>query len=263
MRGAITDVIAARTHDDGGLSRLFGYSLATHVAIGLGLILVSAHWPSRGAAKPNVIEVSLGGSLGAKTTGVAPIAGRQVDQAAPAAKRPEPIKPVPPPKPDTMPAPAKAVAPPKPPQKPPERSAATPAVAPPKPPARGAQVQAGTAVAETGASGLGQGLTQGGGGGTGGVVDLNTFDPVWTRQMQDAIRKVWEHLQPETGWSEVLFVVARDGRVISNEVVASSGSFMLDMAARRAIGMALLPPLPREFRENTLRVRLRFNYGVR
>ena len=95
------------------------------------------------------------------------------------------------------------------------------------------------------------------------MVDLNTFDPVWTQQMRDAIQKVWVNLQQETGWSEVLFVLARDGRVISNEVVATSGSFMLDMAARRAVGMALIPPLPRDYKDGTLRVRLRFNYGVK
>jgi len=263
VRGAISDVIAARTHDDGGLGRLFSYSLAVHVGVGLVLILVSAYWPHDGSAKPNVIEVSLGGSLGAKTTGVAPIGGRQVDQAVPEPARPEPIKPVPPPKADTMPTPTSAVTPAKPPEKVPEKAATTPTVTPPKPPSTGQQVQAGTAVVETGATGISGGLTQAGGGGTGGVVDLNTFDPVWTRQMSDAIQKVWDNLQQETGWSEILFVVAKDGRVISRETVASSGSFNLNQVAMRAVGMALIPPLPRDYKDPTLRVRLRFNYGVK
>lgn len=261
MRGAITDVIAARTHDDGGLGRLFSYSLAVHVGVGVVLILVSAYWPGDRAAKTNVIEVSLGGSLGARTTGVAPISSRRVDEAVPPPPRPETVKPSAPPKADTMPTPTQAVTP-KVPEKVPEK-AATPTPAPPRPPATGQQVQAGTAAVETGATGISGGLTQAGGGGTGGVVDLNTFDPVWTQQMRDAITKVWENLQPETGWSEVLFIVARDGRVIDNNVVASSGSFMLNQAARRAVGMALLPPLPRDYKDSTLRVRLRFNYGIR
>lgn len=262
MRGAITDVIAARSHDDGGLGRFVGYSLAVHLAVGLAVVLVPSHWLSGETIKPNVIEVNLAGSLGAKTTGVAPIAGRRVDQAIPEPKRPEPIKPVPPPKPDTMPTPSKAVTPAKVPEKAPEKAAPTPA-APPKTVATGKQVQAGTAVTETGATGLGQGLTQAGGGGTGGAVDLNTFDPVWTAQMTDAIRKQWVNLQQETGWSEVLFVLTRDGKVVSREIAASSGSFILDQAALRAVGMALVPPLPRDYRENTLRVRLRFNYEVK
>jgi TonB family protein len=225
------------------------------------VILISSNFLS-GKDKPNVIEVSLAGSMGQRTTGVAPISGRRTDQAVPEPKQPAPILPAPPPKPDTMPTPAKAATPPKAPEKTPEKApAATPA--PPSKPATGTQVQPGTAAIETGATGLGQGLTQAGGGGTGGAVDLNTFDPVWTQQMTDGIRKVWDNLQPETGWSEVLFVVARDGRVIANDVVASSGSFMLNQTARRAVGMAKIPPLPRDYDQPTLRVRLRFNYGIK
>jgi outer membrane biosynthesis protein TonB len=193
---------------------------------------------------------------------VAPIAGRRVDQAVPETRRPEPVKPAPPPKPDVMPTPTKAVTPPKVPEKMPEKTA-PPSATPPKPPVTGKQVQAGTAVTDTGATGIGQGLTQAGGGGTGGVVDLNTFDPVWTRQMTDAIRKQWNNLQQETGWSEILFVVAKDGKVVIRERAASSGSFILDQAALRAVGMAMIPPLPRDYKENTLRVRLRFNYEVK
>ncbi len=262
MRGAITDVIDARAKDDGGLTRLFGYSLAVHLAVGLAAVLIPSNWLSSEAVKPNVIEVSLGGSFGEKTTGVAPIAGRRVEQAVPEPPRPEPIKPTPPPKPDVMPAPTKAVTPAKVPEKVPEK-AASPVVTAPKPPATGKQVQAGTAVTDTGATGIGQGLTQAGGGGTGGVVDLNTFDPVWTRQMSDAIRKEWNNLQQETGWSEVLFVVTRDGKVVNRATAAGSGSFILDQAALRAVGMAMIPPLPRDYKEGTLRVRLRFNYEVK
>jgi TonB family protein len=118
-------------------------------------------------------------------------------------------------------------------------------------------------VVETGATGLGQGLTQAGGGGTGGVVDLNTFDPVWTRAMQDAIRKQWNNLQPETGWVEILFILNKEGKVISRDPVASSGSFLLNQEAQRAVGLAIIPPLPRDYKEPTLRVRLRFNYGIK
>jgi TonB family protein len=158
-----------------------------------------------------------------------------------------------------MPTPGKAAVPP---EKTPDKPV-PPTPAPPKPPSTGVQVQAGTAAVETGSIGTSQGLTQAGGGGTGGVVDLDTFDPVWTGQMRDAIQKNWNNLQPETGWSEVLFTVAKDGTVIDRRTVASSGSFMLNQEALRAVGMARLPPLPRDFREPNLRVRLRFNYGVK
>ncbi len=83
MRGAITDVIDARAKDDGGLTRLFGYSLAIHLIVFVGAVLIPSNWLSSEPVKPNVIEVSLGGSFGEKTTGVAPIAGRRVEQAVP------------------------------------------------------------------------------------------------------------------------------------------------------------------------------------
>ena len=81
--------------------------------------------------------------------------------------------------------------------------------------------------------------------------------------MTDAIRKQWNNLQQETGWSEVLFVVTRDGKVVSREIAASSGSFILDQEARRAVGLAMIPPLPRDYKEGTIRVRLRFNYEAK
>ncbi len=262
MRGAITDVIAARAKDDGGLGRRFGYSLAAHIVVGLAMILISSNFLSGKQAKPNVIEVSLAGSMGAKTSGVAPIAGRRVDQEVPEQKRPAPVLPAAPPKPDSMPAPTKTVTPPKAPEKAPEKPPTPTPAASPKP-ATGQQVQAGTAAVETGATGLGQGLTQAGGGGTGGTVDLNTFDPVWTRGMQDAIRKQWNNLQPETGWVEILIILNREGKVITRDPVASSGSFLLNQEAQRAVGMAIIPPLPRDYKEPTLRVRLRFEYGIK
>ena len=263
MRGAITDVIAARAKDEGGLGRRFVYSLAGHIVAGVAIVLISSNLTSGKEVKRNVIEVSIAGSMGAKTSGVAPISARPVEKAVPEPKRPEPIKPAPPPKPDTMPAPTKAVTPPKAPEKVPEK-AATPAPTPPATtPITGRQVQAGTAVVETGGTASGQGLTQAGGGGTGGAVDLNTFDPVWVQAMTNAIKKQWNNLQSETGWTEILFIVAKDGTVISREMVNSSGSFFLNQEARRAVGMAIIPPLPRDYKEQTLRVVLRFNYGVK
>jgi TonB family protein len=265
VKEAVSDILAARAQDAGGIQRLFGYSLAVHLAIGVGAVLMPAEWLSSQAAKPHVMEVSLGGSIGERTTGVAPISAKRVEEAVPEPKRPETIKVAPPPKPDTMPTPAaKPPVPPKTPAKPIEKpvAAASPATA--KPPVTGKQVQAGTAVTDTGATSLGPGLTQGGGGGTGGVVDLNTFDRAWTEQMVKAIQDVWDQAQPETGWSEVLFVLNRDGKVIKAvEVVASTQSYTLNSAAQRAVTRAVLPPLPRDFTEPELRVRLRFNYKGR
>ncbi len=264
MKEAVSDILAARAQDAGGINRLFGYSLAVHLLIGVVAVLVPADWLSSQAARPNVMEVSLGGSLGERTTGVAPISGRRVDEAVPETKRPEPLKVAPPPKPDTMPTPAaKVITPPKTPPKPLEKPPVAATPAPTKPPVTGKQVQSGTAVTDTGATGLGQGLTQGGGGGTGGAIDLNVFDQAWVRQMTNAITAVWDNAQPETGWTETLFELNREGKVIKFEVTASTQSFVLNTAAERAVKTATIAPLPVDFKETTLRVRLRFNYKGR
>jgi outer membrane biosynthesis protein TonB len=264
VREAVSDILVARAQDPGGLNRLLGYSLAVHLAIGVGALVMPADWLSSQVVRPNVMEVSLGGSLGERTTGVAPIAGKRVDQAVPEPTRQEPVKPATPPKPDTMPTPRKVVTPPKAAVKPPETppaKAAAPARTPP--PVTGKQVQAGTAVTDTGATGISQGLTQGGGGGTGGAIDLNSFDPVWVAQMTEAIRRTWNNAQPESGWTEVLFVLDRASTVVSAEVTASTGSYTLNSAAERAILAATISPLPRTYTDATLAVRLRFNYGIR
>jgi TonB family protein len=265
VKEAVSDILAARAQDTGGIHRLFGYSLAVHLAIGTAAVLMPADWLSNQAAKPNVIEISLGGSIGERTTGTAPISARPVEQAVPEPKRPEPIKAVVPPKPDVMPTPAAKVDPPKAAAKVPEKPpvAATPTPTPPKPPVTGRQVQAGTAVTDTGATTQGPGITAGGADGTGGAIDLNGFDQVWVRQMKNAITTKWDDSLPEAGWTEVLFELNREGKVVKFEVAASTQSYMLNSAAERAVKTAIIAPLPPDFKENTLRVRLRFNYKGR
>jgi TonB family protein len=81
--------------------------------------------------------------------------------------------------------------------------------------------------------------------------------------MKEAIERQWNNLQAETGWTEILFELGADGKLISSNLAASSGSFLLNQEALRAIRRATLPPLPRDFKEPTLRVRLRFNYGIK
>jgi TonB family protein len=58
--------------------------------------------------------------------------------------------------------------------------------------------------------------------------------------------------------------VGRDGSIDSPEVEESSGSFLFDQAAKRAVIQASpLPPLPREFTDDYLGVHFSFAYEKR
>lgn len=261
MKVVVSDILAARRQDDGGLSRLVGWSLVIHV-LGLAVaLLLPSGWLASQPAKPEILVISLGGATGPRSTGTAPIAGRQVDQVA-EARRPEPPRPPATTRPDTMPPPQTRPVPPRP--TPPPATTKAPPAETTKPPVTGARVQTGTAAADTGAAGTNQGLTLTGGAGGGDAVDLNTFDPEWTAKFKDAINQTWARVQPEVGFVVLRFVIRRDGSVDGGanqvQVVESSGSFNLQMVSRRAVVTARLPPLPASHKEPTLIVRLRFDY---
>lgn len=62
-------------------------------------------------------------------------------------------------------------------------------------------------------------------------------------------------------YCRVHFRIARNGRIVSPEIEQSSGSFMFDQAALRAVMQASpLPPLPGEFHDNFLGVHFSFAY---
>jgi outer membrane biosynthesis protein TonB len=261
VKATVSDILAARAPDDGGLSRLVGWSLIVHLVVaGIG-VFMPAGWLATQPDQPEIMVISLGGASGARSTGTAPIAGRQVDVVP---ERPRPPIPQPPAstKPDTMPPPATKPVPLKP-QPPPPVTKAPPAPTT-KPPVTGAKVQTGTAKADTGATGTNTGLTLAGGGG-GGDADLSNFDPEWTAKFQDAINRVWNRVQPEVGYVVLRFTIRRDGTLEPGvpQVIESSRHFQLEMTSRRALLDARLPPLPASYEGSTLRVRLRFDYEKR
>lgn len=258
MRAAVSDILAARSHPEAGLSRLVGWSVAVHMAgLAVALFLPSG-WLGAQPERPDVMVISLSGSFGERSTGAAPIAGKQVDVVVetprpqprpPAATRPDAMPP-----PTTKPVTAKPAPPPTP---------KAPPAATTKPPVTGARVQSGTAAADTGASGANQGLTLTGGGGGGDAVDLNNFDPEWTAKFRDAINRVWDRIQPDAGYVVLRFAIRRDGSLepdVLPQVIEGNQHFQLVMASRRALLNARLPPLPASYEGSQLFVRLRFDY---
>ncbi|MDA1306599.1 MAG: energy transducer TonB [Acidobacteria bacterium] len=260
MKAAVSDILAARAHDDGGLSRLVGWSLAVHLVAGSIAIFLPSGWLATQPEKPEIMVISLGGAVGPRSTGTAPIAGRQVD-VVPETPRPQPPAPPAATRPDTIPPPQTkpVIAKPTPPQ-----TTKAPPAATTKPPVVGAKVQTGTAAADTGASGTSTGLTLTGGGG-GGDANLSNFDPEWTAKFRDAINRVWQQNQPVVGYVVLRFTIRRDGTLEAGlpQVIESSRHFQLEMASRRALLEARLPPLPASYVGNEMVVRLRFDYEKR
>jgi len=259
VRADVSDILAARMPDDRGLSRLVGWSLGIHVAgLAIALFLPSG-WLGAQPDKAEVMVISLGGSVGERSTGSTPIAGKQIDQAV---ERPRPQPPQPPAstRPEQMPPPQTTVT--AQPTPPPPKSTAPPA-ATTKPPVTGAQVQAGSAAPDTGAQGRADGLTFGGGAVGGDAVDLNAFDPEWVAKFKNSITHVWDRFQPDAGFVVLRFGIRRDGSIsttVPATVIESSRHFSLEMTSRRTLSNARLPPLPASYEGSELIVRLRFDY---
>lgn len=260
MRDAADEFLTTRTPDEAGLRRVLAVSLAVHVVIVVAIAVAPAGWFSATPPVREVMVISLAGSEGPRSTGTAPIAGKRVDQAVETPK-PAPPPPTPPP-PQAKPAAQVPVTPPK-----PATPAATPkpaAVTPPPvaPVSTGAKVQTGTAVADTGSSGTNQGLSFGGGG-TGDAVDLSTFNPEWVAKFRQAIERAWQRQQGEAGMVTLRFTVRRDGSIVEGiraQVVQTTGSYVLEQASIRALINARLPPLPEDYKDPQMVIRLEFKY---
>jgi protein TonB len=187
-----------------------------------------------------------------------PAPGRTVEQLAEPEARPAPIRPAGA-RDDRMTIPDTTVD--RTPPKPVETTA--PPIALPRPPAPGRQVAKGTAVTETGNVGESAGLASGGErGGQRTDFGADFCCPEWGSLMIASIDQHWASAQAERGVTVLSFVVTRNGRVEDLKVEQSSGSSNLDRLAEFAVRRATIPSLPARYTAPTLRVRLRFPYGV-
>ncbi len=254
----VTDVLRDRMQAPAGLQGMVVVSVAAHVVLAAALLLTPARFFSRESDPPRtVMTISLGGNAGADSGGMTTIGGRpvqvQTEEAAkrdaarpPAAKTPEMTLPREGAKP-TKATPAPAVK-----QAPDEARGRTPT--------RGAQTSAGTAVADTGVRGQGFGLSSGGKG-FGGTLDVADFCcPEYLQTMVQRIHSVWAQKQGTTGECVIKFTIQRDGKITDTSVEKGSGNTALDLAARRAVAVTQLPPLPDAFPNPTLTVHGIFQY---
>jgi TonB family protein len=254
MTEPVTDILIARARRQDRLTPMVVMSLVGHAAVVTVLMLISLRAES--PVPPKVFTVSVAGSGGPRSGGANAIGGRQVDRVAPEPPKAIETPAAVPPK-MTLPAPEKPR--PAPPRPEAERRPAEAAVTRPSP-RTGDQVQAGSTQVDTGARGTGFGLSSGGGP---AGVDLGVTDfccPEYVRLMRELIDDGWRRDQGRVGMTTVRFTINRDGSITGAMVERRSGFPPLDEAALRAVQLARLPPLPTQFTDPRLIVRLTFEY---
>jgi TonB family protein len=254
---AVSQVLAGRARELGGMDRMLAASVAGHLALVAAIALLPASWLGGRLQKEpeNVMTISLGGPEGPRT-GMTTADARPIQTTAvearktiepvrpPAAREPEMIEP-------------KKLAPKKPEAK--VETAAKDAKS--RTPTRGAEVRPGTAVAETGARGQGFGLSAGGFG-SGSYLDIANFCcPEYLSTMLELIRRNWDSHQQAAGLTVVKYTIQRDGQLTDVIVERSSGYAALDFMAQRALlNTRQIPPLPTAFSGPSLTVHLVFEY---
>jgi TonB family protein len=257
MREAVSDVLASRTREADGLSRMVLYSLGAHVLLVAIVALVPADWiGTHPEPESNAMVISLNGSPGQDTGGQTQMAARRVQEVGelprerfvtpPAAKTPEMVMPAP----VTKPAPKPNV------KNNPERSST-------RKPSVGEEVSSGASNVDTrGAKVPFGGLSSSGGDGVSAQVGLDNFCcPDYLKLMIQAIRRNWDQEQGAAGKVVVKYTIRRDGAITQVDVLKPSGNFLLDQESKRAVlKTAQLPPLPAEYTHPSLPVQLTFEY---
>jgi hypothetical protein len=204
------------------------------------------------------MTITLGGLNGPKESGPTTIGGRPVEEVAPQPKRPEPIKPVAT-KSDAMIVPTKVAPPKKAPPPKVEEKAKMVAPAPVPAKSTGPEKSEGNSRVETGSRGIGTGLELGGQG-FGGAMTLSDFCcPAYLADIRRRIEGKWDSHQSERGMVKVQFTIQRGGQVTDFSIV-QPGTFLLNRASQVPFMGLQLPPLPAEFKESSLTLRLTFEY---
>jgi TonB family protein len=246
----VTDVIVARQQLTEPLGGVLAWSVAAHV----GIVALMAFGPFNWGATTNdppstVMTISLAGAPGPRAGGMTPMGGRDVPEPAP---KPQPV-PIPaPPKPaarEALPAPK-----PRP---------ATPAARTTRPAAKPAAEEPtpGATRTDTGARGQGFGLSTGGSGGSGVQLEVGDFCcPEYLQQIVGLIQQNWQAKQGVTGSTVMRFTITRRGSIEGVQVFQTSGFLALDLAAQQALLRTRLPELPPQYPNQTLTMRVTFEY---
>jgi TonB family protein len=253
---AVSEVLIARAPKDDGLSSMLGASAIAHIVLVGVFVFLPAWWFGAESEPPEtVMMISLGGPVGPDTGGKEVLGANTIQKVVPVEAK-KPIEPVRPPAAKTpeMIEPTKA-----PPRKvtPNKVEAKDPKSAKPT---VGKELQQGSSIAKSNATGMGFGLSAGGGG-AGGHLEVTDFCcPEYLITMSTLIRRNWNSKVGAAGRTHLRFVIQKDGRIADITVERSSGVETMDSFARRALLLTKLPPLPPGYSEPALAVHLYFDY---
>ena len=256
MIEAATDVLIARSRVQETWSPVVLASVAAHAAAVAALLFMPAADFSDDAPK-TVMTISLGGAPGPRAGGMSPIGGRTVQEVAPPEAAPTRAEAPPATKAPEMTLPSKDA---RPRQETKTAAAAKEAVG--KTTTKGAEVQEGSARADTGGRGQGFGLSGGGGTGGGVTLDVGNFCcPEYLERMVQVIQRNWVSKQNLVGRTGMKFTIDRNGTLRDVQVERPSGFTPLDLAAQRALLVtARVPELPATFPNQSLTVHMNFEY---
>src|SRR5262245_12911831 len=262
MHEAVSDILLERARESDRAGQMVLVSCLAHAVLIVAIAVMPAGWRTSSKSSdviPMTITLSSGG--GPDTGGRTPISTNTVQEVAPATRAAPVAPPVskPPemvaPEPTTKPLPR---TPPKT-EKPVDKSTA-------RQPVTGSQVRTGDARVDTGAPPVPfGGLTRAAGGTSAGAAVMTDYAnfccPDYLNKMVDLIKRNWNQNQGAAGQVQVKFTIGRDGTITNIELEKPSNISLLDLESQRALAKArTMPPLPREFPENTLTVHLIFDY---
>jgi len=250
MNEPASDVISARARTAGTLASPLVWSVAAHVAIVALIWLAPARTPAD--TQRLVMTVSFGGAPGPRNGGLTEMGGRKVPEPPPEAPKPAPrTPPAPPPAKQVATVPATKPLPPKPTRAEPSTSKAPAVQEPPRD---------GSTRVETGARGQGFGLATGGNGQKSIDVESPNFCcPAYLEVIRIAIERAWVRAPGAVGATTLRFRITRAGTIDTISMVQSSNNPQIDNAAIRALSsVPNVPPLPAEFPDSSLALRMRF-----
>jgi TonB family protein len=259
----VADVLRDRVSEPAGFERMAVVSVLAHAAFLAVLILLPGGLLSpRQDAPKSVMTITLdGGNGGPNNGGLTSIGGKAVQAETPEVPKapapqtaPAPITPK-----MTVPIPSKTPAKT---AKPAPEVKQAPEQAKARAPTKGFETREGSALAETGARGLGFGLSTSGGVGSGSRLDVDNFCcPDYIMLMVEKIRANWNARAEVPGQVFVKYAIQRDGSITNPEIETTSGFTALDINALRAVvSTRQLPPLPAAYPNPTLGVHLSFEY---
>jgi TonB family protein len=259
----VADVLRDRVGEPDGFQRMAVISVLAHAVLFAMLVLMPGRWLSlRDEAPKSLMTITLdGGNGGPNNGGMSSIGGKAVQaetppvpkvrepQTAPAPVTPKMTVPIP------SKVPAKAT-------KPTPDVKQAPDQAKGRAPTKGFETRDGSALAETGARGLGFGLSTSGGVGSGSTLDVENFCcPDYVALMVEKIRSNWEARAEVAGQVVVKYTIQRDGTIVNASIEKPSGYTALDINSLRAVvGTRQILPLPAAFPNPTLTVHLNFEY---